>query len=69
MTRKDYIKFANALKAEKPGKNWDANKHIQWRLDVEAVAGVLASDNPQFDRQRFLDAAGVETISGVMAKG
>ena len=59
MTRKDYIKFADALKAEKPGANWDPNKMVQWRLDVRAIAGVLAQDNGRFDKERFYDATGM----------
>lgn len=58
MTRKDYVKLAGALKAERPGLNWDANKRVQWDLDVKAVARVLASANDRFDHDVFIAACG-----------
>lgn len=63
MTKKDYVKFASALRGEKPGMHWDANKHVQWDLDVRAVTRVLRDDNPNFDEARFLAACGWEKIA------
>lgn len=60
MTKKDYVVLAAGLKAEKPGANWEANKYIQWRLDVQAVAKVCQWDNPRFNRDRFYAACGTE---------
>ena len=58
MTRKDYVKFANAFKSERPGENWDANKRVQWNLLVKAIADVLKSDNSAFRREQFIEASG-----------
>lgn len=55
MSKKDFIALADALRAEKPGANWDANKHVQWECDVKAVADVLARDNPRFMRGRWME--------------
>jgi hypothetical protein len=60
MTKKDFEAIAAALKREKPGANWDANKHVQWNLDVRAFANVCAASNPRFDRTRFYRACGME---------
>jgi hypothetical protein len=62
MTRKHFEALAAALKAEKPGDNWDPNKRVQWDLDVKAIANAVASFNPNFDRDRFLKAAGIERL-------
>ena len=61
MTRKDYVAIAQILK--------DAN--VVWRgeTNVETClmnvcknfALVLSSDNPRFDRARFLQACGVQS--------
>lgn len=64
MTKKHFEALAAALKAEQPGTNWDPNKHVQYRLDVRAVADVCARFNPNFDRARFLKACGVEESNG-----
>jgi hypothetical protein len=54
MTQKDYISIAAALKAYKvtPTQNFQ---------DLcSAIAAVMASDNPRFDRKRFFAACGVD---------
>jgi len=43
-SRKDYIKFANALAASENDT-----------LDVYQIADIFESDNPRFDRNRFLE--------------
>ena len=48
--------LGQALAVEKPGKNWDANKHVQWRLDVRAIASALSRARPAFNRSRFYAA-------------
>jgi hypothetical protein len=60
MSRKHFIALAAALKAEKPGANWCANKRVQWALDVKAIANTCARFNCNFKRERFLTACGVE---------
>lgn len=54
MTKKDFIGLADALRAEKPGENWDPNKIVQWELDVRAIADLCAASNPRFKRERWL---------------
>ena len=58
MTRKDYINLALALKAERPGEHWDADKRVQWTLDVKAIARVCERDNPRFKTPTFFTACG-----------
>jgi hypothetical protein len=60
MSRKHFKALAEALKAEKPGANWSANKHVQWQLDVNAIAATCARFNGNFKRERFLAACGLE---------
>jgi hypothetical protein len=54
MSKKHFIALADALRAEKPGDKWDANKHVQWELDIKAVSNVCRSFNPRFNRERWL---------------
>ncbi len=54
MSKKHFIALADALRAEKPGKNWDANKMVQWELDVKAIASVCGRVNPLFNHERWL---------------
>jgi hypothetical protein len=60
MSRKHFKALADALKAEKPGDNWNPNKRVQWELDVKAIANTCATFNGRFSRSRFLTACGVE---------
>lgn len=55
MTRKDYVKLAEALKNRRPCETW-LNKMVQWVHDRDAVSEVLAQDNPKFNRNRFIKA-------------
>ncbi|MDE2101169.1 MAG: hypothetical protein KGL39_28230 [Patescibacteria group bacterium] len=63
MTRKDYVKLAAALHAERPigVVKTDAERGIvdMFELVSKRIADVLAEDNPRFNRERFLEAAGV----------
>lgn len=46
MTRKDYVALAKALHdSDAPDRT------------INAIAKVLADDNPRFDRQRFIEVA------------
>jgi hypothetical protein len=58
MSRNDFEMLAHALKEERPGDNWSANKRVQWNLDVKAVASVCKRVNFRFDIQKFLEACG-----------
>ena len=53
MTKKDFILIAATLKSLKP----DADGN--WNSTCRAFADMCASQNPRFDRQKFLDACGV----------
>jgi hypothetical protein len=62
MTRKDYIAIAEALQRVRnsyhPG--WNPNLFRACDDHAKALAKVLESDNPRFDRETFLDACGAE---------
>jgi hypothetical protein len=62
MSRKHFRALADALKAEKPGDNWNPNKRVQWELDVKAIANTCAMFNCRFNRSRFLTACGVANV-------
>jgi hypothetical protein len=59
MTRKDYIATANILSSYLE----QAEENILASLIVKSIAedfaDLFASDNPNFDEQKFLDAVGV----------
>lgn len=50
--------LANALNGTRPGENWDANKRVQWNMDVKTIAGVCFSFNPGFDMEKFIQTCG-----------
>jgi len=54
MTRKDYEALAKELR-QVPS----VDQYETWIGCVNAVARVLAADNPRFNRDRFLRACGV----------
>lgn len=56
LQRRHFQFIADTLKGEKPGKNWDANKRLQWELMVRAFAKACARTNSGFDPARFLAA-------------
>ena len=66
MTRKDYIKFATLIKShECPGGanldrlgGWNQSRN---ELAERMCEWIFESDNPNFDRDRFLKACGVES--------
>jgi len=55
MTRKDYVALAEAIAGAFPITE-NSTPIIAWRLTMEAIADVLAADNPRFDRERFVKA-------------
>ena len=63
MSRKHFVAIAEALSDSKPllGSLNYTELHLQWLIDVDALADVLRTFNGQFDRGRFLRACGVET--------
>lgn len=61
MTRKDYILIADALKDARGTMLLTAAAyHSGVDNAVHRLADALARDNPRFDRERFLKAAGVQ---------
>lgn len=58
--RKDYVLIAEVLRAVRPNTA-DEAMHVQWVYDTRALADALGRDNPRFDRDRFLKAAGVQS--------
>ena len=57
MTRKDYVAIAAAIKT---ADRYDDGEQIAAAI-VQNIAGVMAADNPRFDRARFLKACGVQS--------
>ncbi len=43
--------------------DWEKGAYDQWNTTAGAIADALARDNPRFDRNRFLVAAGVQVQS------
>lgn len=63
MTRKDYELIAAALRMSRVGNLAGNENRALYNNGVDNaatnVADALASDNPRFDRERFLSACGV----------
>lgn len=63
MTRKDYIRLADALRGSCPVSSSGTPEEVrlaraaQHRADIKAIADALAGDNGRFDRERFYRAA------------
>jgi hypothetical protein len=55
VTRKDYVALANAMYGV-TARRESFHGNLTWLDCVDAVAGVLAADNPRFDRERFVRA-------------
>lgn len=55
VSRKHYIRIANALHEAMPSIN-DAAAYEQWQRDVNTISYALVGTNPLFDRQRFKTA-------------
>lgn len=63
MTRKDYILIAAALREPLQAFDDPAQTHAAlcvWEETARNIARALGRDNPRFDGDRFLKAAGVE---------
>ena len=64
MTRKDYVKLADAFARSRPdmGEAGSADRYAYevWYHAYELVADVLEADNPRFDRLRFAYAAAAD---------
>lgn len=58
MTRKDYIAFAALLKDQREVNDKPHNNAVD--LTAVAMCDLFVRDNPRFDRERFLKAAGVQ---------
>ena len=60
MTRKDYVKFAAMLKGRMIRTN-HSSELLTIHLLRDEIADLFETDNPNFDRSRFLIACGVES--------
>lgn len=62
MSRKNYVAIAAALKQTRDSYNpgWNPNLFRALNDASKTLADYLESDNPRFDRARFLTACGVE---------
>jgi len=57
MTRKDYELIAKAIRCASAAPGYAARNSFA----AFAIADALASDNPRFDRERFLKACGIQS--------
>jgi hypothetical protein len=60
MTRKDYDAIAAVLAAERQQVTMRAARQAVMNI-TRALADVMAAENPRFDRERFMRAAGMVT--------
>lgn len=60
MTRKDYVLIAQTLSDLMKDFNNCGDDSVSLSLVAEELADTLATDNPRFDRARFLVACGVK---------
>ena len=60
MTRKDYVLIADTLANLMSDFNNGGEDSISLSLVAEELATALETDNPRFNRARFLDACGVK---------
>ena len=58
MSKKHFIKLAEALKFEKPFVADPEGAQLQWNRCVLAVAKTAETFNPLFDYNRFIKACG-----------
>lgn len=59
MTKKDYEKIAAILKSRHMRRTLSGDERQLMTLLAHDFADMLEEDNPQFDRHRFFEAAGV----------
>ena len=60
MTRKDFEGLASILRDLYPVPENNPNPNRYWLLCVNELASWCATQNPRFDRHRFLKACGLE---------
>ena len=55
MTKRHFIALADVLRRLRPDQHPnDLRRYEQWQKTVDALADFCRSQNPQFDRQRWL---------------
>lgn len=63
MSRKDYVKFAQAFNDHMGQVPSEHPAHVAARMTLrdlhQNMMDIFAADNPNFDRTRFLDASGM----------
>jgi hypothetical protein len=57
MNRAHFEVIANMLKSEKPADDAPTAEHTAFQTKLSAYADKLATTNPGFNRQRFIEAA------------
>lgn len=60
MTKKDYIKLADVMRVNKPNPVNGYQGLITWDRILSDLMVTLKSDNPRFNKDRFMTACGVE---------
>lgn len=69
MSKKDFVALAEAIRSERPctldERSNSPDPHLrgaydEWGTMTLAICSVLARTNESFNRQRFLDACGVQ---------
>lgn len=60
VTRKDYVRIAQALRRSKPHEESSDWTKIQWERDVLEITEALRRDSESFDKKKFLDACEVK---------
>lgn len=63
MTRRHFEMLAQTLRQVRSNyaSHWDPNLFRACDDHAKAIGDALAQDNPRFDRERFLRAAGVQS--------
>lgn len=57
-SKRHYEDAADIFVAERPNESWDPNKHVQHNQLLKQFADLFERDNPKFQRDRFINAAG-----------
>lgn len=68
MTSKNYVAFAEMFKAMWPTSGNQAEADSVWHHAIAASADVFATDNPRFDRLKFMQACGMTREQGCIAE-
>ena len=59
MSRKDFVLIAGVLREQMPDPVTHPTSFAEWNVICRAMASALRTTNAYFDRERFLNACGV----------